>query len=67
MGFLRQEYWSGLPLPSPDYTVEAPSRFKGLDMIYRVLEELWTEIHDIGDKEQDHPQEKEMLKGKMVV
>ena len=29
------------------YTVEATNRFKGLDLIERVLEELWTEIHDI--------------------
>ena len=30
-----------------DYTVEARNRFKGLDLIDRVLEELWTEICDI--------------------
>ena len=30
-----------------DYTVEVTNRFKGLDMIYRVLEDLWTEVHDI--------------------
>ena len=30
-----------------DYTVEARNRFKGLDLIDRVLEELWTEVHDI--------------------
>ena len=30
-----------------DYTVEVRNRFKGLDLIYRVLDELWTEIHDI--------------------
>ena len=29
-----------------DYTVEA-SRFKGLDLIDRVPDELWTEVHDI--------------------
>ena len=28
-----------------DYTVEATNRFKGLDLIDRVPEELWTEIH----------------------
>ena len=27
-----------------DYTVEVTNRFKGLDMIDRVPEELWTEI-----------------------
>ena len=29
------------------YTVEVPNRFKGLDLIDRVLEELWMEIHYI--------------------
>ena len=29
------------------YTVEVTSRFKGLDLIDRVPEELWTEVHDI--------------------
>ena len=28
------------------YTVELTNRFKELDLIYRVLEELWTEVHD---------------------
>ena len=30
-----------------DYTVEVTSRFKGLDLIDRVPEELWAEVHDI--------------------
>ena len=30
-----------------DYTVEMTSRFKGLDLVDRVPEELWTEVHDI--------------------
>ena len=30
-----------------DYTVEVKNRFKGLDLIDRVPEELWTEICDI--------------------
>ena len=29
-----------------DYTVEVRNRFKGLDLIDRVPDELWTEIHD---------------------
>ena len=29
-----------------DYTVEVTNRFKGLDLIDRVPEELWTEAHD---------------------
>ena len=30
-----------------DYTVEVRNRFKGQDLIDRVPEELWTEVHDI--------------------
>ena len=50
-----------------NYTVEVTNRFKGLDLIDRVPERLWTEAlgHCTGDRNQDHPQE--MQKGKMVV
>ena len=30
-----------------DYTVEVTNRFKGLDLIDRLPEELWAEVHDI--------------------
>ena len=30
-----------------DYTAEVTNRFKGLDLIDRVSEELWTEVHGI--------------------
>ena len=30
-----------------DYTVEVTNRFKGLDLIDRVPEDLWTEVRDI--------------------
>ena len=30
-----------------DNTVEVRNRFWGLDLIYRVPDELWTEVHDI--------------------
>jgi len=85
MGFSRQEYWSGLPFPSPffsdhelliakfrlklkkvgkttrpfrydlnqipyNYTVEVRNRFKGLDLIDRVPDELWMEVHDIAQE-----------------
>ena len=30
-----------------DYTVEVRNRFKGLDLINRVPDELWMEVHDI--------------------
>ena len=30
-----------------DYTVEVRNRFKGLDLVDRVPEELWMEVHNI--------------------
>ena len=30
-----------------DYAVDVTNRFKGLDLIDRMPEELWTEVHDI--------------------
>ena len=30
-----------------DYTVEVRKKFKGLDLIDRVPDELWMEVHDI--------------------
>ena len=53
-----------------DCTVEVRNRFKGLDLIDRVPDELWTEVHEIvqeAGRDHDHLQEKEMQKGKMVL
>ena len=33
-----------------DYTVEVKNRFKGLDLIDRVPDELWMEVHDIAQE-----------------
>ena len=33
-----------------DYTVEVRNRFKGLDLIERVPDELWTEVSEIVQK-----------------
>ena len=53
---------------SNDYTVEARNRFKGLDLIDRVPDELWMKVHDIVKETAiNHPQEKEMQKSKMAV
>ena len=30
-----------------DYTVEVRNRFRGLDLLDRVPDELWMEVHDI--------------------
>ena len=51
-----------------DYTVEVRNRFKGLDLIDTVPDELWNEVRDIvQDRDQDHPHGKEMQKSKMAV
>ena len=52
-----------------DYTVEVRNRFRGLDLMDRVPEELWTDVCDIVQEAVTRtiPQEKEMQKGKMVV
>ena len=51
-----------------DYTVEVRNRFKGLDLIDRVPETMDGDSrHCTGDRNQDHPQEKEMQKSKMAV
>ena len=52
-----------------DYTVEVRNRFKGLDLIDRLPDKLWSEVHDIvqKDRDQDHPHGKEMQKNKMSV
>ena len=49
-----------------NYTVEVTNRFKGLALIDRVLEELWTEVHNIVYEAvvNTNPEKK---KGKMVV
>ena len=50
-----------------DYTVR--NRFKGLDLIDRVLDELWTEFCDIVQKTgiKTIPMEKKCKKSKMTV
>ena len=51
-----------------DYTVEVRNRFKGLDMIGRVPDELWTEVHDIVQETgiKTIPMEKKCKKGKWL-
>ena len=51
------------------YTVEVRNRFKGLDLIDRVPDELWMEVHDIVQETliKTIPMEKEMQKSKMAV
>ena len=40
MGFSRQEYWSGVPLPSPDNGVGDPQKREMLKTVWRWNEEL---------------------------
>ena len=40
---------------SHDYTVEVRNRFKELDMIDRVPDELWMEVHDIYRRQGSRP------------
>ena len=52
-----------------DYTVEVRNRFKGLDLIDRVPDELWTEVRDTVQETgiKSIPKKKEMQKSKMAV
>ena len=52
-----------------DYTVEVRNRFKGLDLIDRVPEELWVEVCDIVQETgiKTIPTEKKCKKSKMAV
>ena len=51
-----------------DYTVEVTDRFNGLDLIDRVPEELWTEVHDtVQEAGIKTIPKKEMQKSKMAV
>ena len=49
-----------------DYTVEVTNRLKGLDLIDRMLMNYGQRFVTLY-RDQDHPQEKEMEKGKKVV
>ena len=49
-----------------DYTVEVTNSFKGLDLVDRVPEELWLEVHDIVQEAviKTIPKKKKCKKGK---
>ena len=49
-----------------DYTVEVTNRFKGLDLIKCLKNHGGNSSHCTGDRDLDHPQEKEMQNGKVV-
>ena len=44
---LSHAVWGHLKQIPYDYTEEVINRFKGLELIDSVLDELWMEVHDI--------------------
>ena len=51
-----------------DYTVEVTNRFEGLDLVDRMPEELWIEVHDIVQEAviKTIPKKKECKKAKWL-
>ena len=47
VGKTTRPFWYDLNQILYDYTVEVRNRFKGLDLIDRMPDELWTEVRDI--------------------
>ena len=52
---------------SYNFTEEVMNRFKGLDLIVWLMTMDGGLEHCTGDRDQDHPQEKEMQKSKMAI
>ena len=52
-----------------DYTVDVRNRFKVLDLIDRLPDELWMEVHDTVQEKGSkyHPHGKEIQKSKMAI
>ena len=42
MGFSRQEYWSGVPLPSPSALPKSPLKMQVIEVPFRPIELEWT-------------------------
>ena len=61
-------FWCDLNQIPYDYTVEVRNRFKGLDLIDRVPDELWLEVRDIvqGRGIKTTPMEKKCKKAKWL-
>ena len=47
VGKTTRSFWYDLNQIPYDYTVEVTNRFKGLNLIDKVPEELWMEVRDI--------------------
>ena len=61
-------FWYDINQIPYDYTVEVRNRFKGLDLIDRVPDELWNEVRDIVQETgiKTIPMEKKSKKGKWL-
>ena len=68
VGKTTRPYRYDLNQISYDYTVEVRNRFKGLDLIDRVPDELWMEVHDIVQETgiKTIPKKKKCKKGKWL-
>ena len=69
VGKTTRPFWYDLNQNLNDYTVDVRNRFKGLDLIDRVPDELWIDVCDIVEETGSKTiyQEKEMPKSKMAV
>ena len=68
VGKTTRPFRNGLNQIPYDYTVEVRNRFKGPDLIDRVPDELWNEVHDIVQESgiKTIPMEKKCKKGKWL-
>ena len=68
VGKTTRPFGYGLNQIPYDYTVEVINRFKGLDLIDRVPEELWMEVHDIVEETRNKttPKKKKCKKAKWL-
>ena len=68
VGKTTRPFWYDLNQIPYDYTVEVINRLKGLDLIDRVPDELWTEVHDIVQQTgiQTIPKKKKCKKAKWL-
>ena len=69
VGKTARPFWYDLSHILYDYIVEVRNRFKGLDLIDRVPDELWTEVRDSVQETgvKTIPMEKKCKKSKMAV
>ena len=72
VGKITRPFRYNLNQNSYDNTVEVMNRFKELDLVERVFEELWMEVHNTAQEAVRRlpllrKQEKDIQKGKVIV